>query len=118
MSDLHSQRPFLHVCVILVVFAHCVLLTTERSGRHSLSHYHREPDVDAVYVPCLTGKVEVLFNVCEVPDLFNLRQVVDFSWFSFLYVELNYSIFHFVTDAYKCTGLFYLIQQKYNDNIT
>lgn len=67
MSGIHSSRPFLHLNVILVTFALCVLFSTERVGHTSLPQYHRGSDAVLVQFQRQSDEVEAQFYViCTV----------------------------------------------------
>lgn len=116
MSELHSIRPLLHINVILVIIAHCVQFTTEGSGHHPLSHYHRGSDIATDYVQCLAGNVEVLFCVLNVLIMFYLRQVVNFSLLNVIHLEVHSSFR--LSDVNNWSGLSYMEQPTYKDGIT
>lgn len=62
MSGMHSLRPFLHLNVISVSLALCVLFSTERVGHTSLPQYHRGSG--AVIVQFLHQSDEVESHFC------------------------------------------------------
>lgn len=66
-------------------------------------------------VLCLAGNVEVLFLVLI---LFYPRQVVNFGQFNFMYVKLYYLCLMCSTGANERTGLCYIKQYKYDNDIT
>lgn len=68
MSGIHSPGPFLHVSVILVTLALCVLFPTERVGHTSLPQYHRGPGAATVHLLRQVDEMEVQF--CVIYNVF------------------------------------------------
>lgn len=89
MSGLHSLRPFLHTCVIVVALI-LSIVPTERAGHTPLSHYHRGSTT--VNLMWTTGNVEVLFYVINVRFFFSLTYVMDQSLLKCIQVKQIYII--------------------------